>query len=356
VRGRAADRDLARLRGAHRARASPTPATLRSVSIGGFFRALVTTLVWGVVAALIAIGSAGILATMNHTPGTPARAELTAAGDAAIGPALDAATGTLQALSDEVDSLAGTARDALTQVVAGDESALQDSIGKGSEKVLTIGGLRTDLEAALAAVPYTGDDWALHVAADEHRRYDALAGTVEVTAGFADDWAAFADRSLSAAKITRLLERHDQETADAAKLGSAGKYKEALKQLDKSDATIADARKLRDALAGSTDVSTLTAWLDRNADYDAALRNLYVELIGSKARVTDPVKRAFAREQQARAALPGDTQGMVVIMSDIAQGGLNETVISLETARGTLADALDLVQLIKDGTQLQLPE
>jgi hypothetical protein len=326
------------------------------VSIGGFFRRLAVRLAWGFVAALIAIGSAGILATMNHTPGTPARAELTSAGDTAMGPALDAATADLQDLSDEVDGLADTARDALTRVVSGDEAKLQDSIDAGSVTILKVQQLSADLEASLGAIPYAGGDWALHVSTDQHRRYEALAATSGVTTGLVDDWAAFTRRSLDAARITRLLERHDQDTGDAAKLGTQGRYKEALKALDLADATIVDARKLRDNLAGSTDVATLTAWLARNADYDAALRNLYAELIKSKARVTDAVKAAFAREQQARSALPGDMQGMVVIMSDIAQGGLNEAVISIETARGKLSDALDMVQLIRDGNQPQLPE
>ena len=102
---------------------------------------------------------------------------------------------------------------------------------------------------------------------------------------------------------------------------------------------IAQARDLRDDLAGSTDVATLTTWIDRNAAYDAALRRLYDALLDSDGRVTDRVRSAFEGEQAARRQLPPDTRGLVVIMSDIARGGLNQAVIAIEEARGALSSA-----------------
>ena len=101
-------------------------------------------------------------------------------------------------------------------------------------------------------------------------RYQALTETRGVTDGLETDWAGFAGRALSAATLTNLLSRHDKQTADAAAQGSAAHYRQALDLLDESDAMIEQARGLRDDLAGSTDVSTLTTWIDRNAAYDAA--------------------------------------------------------------------------------------
>ena len=66
--------------------------------------------------------------------------------------------------------------------------------------------------------------------------------------------------------------------------------------------------------------------------------------------MTDRVRDAFAAEQAARAQLPSDTRGLVVIMSDIARGGLNQAVIAIEEARGALSAALDRQQ------RLQAPE
>jgi sirohydrochlorin ferrochelatase len=200
-----------------------------------------------------------------------------------------------------------------------------------------------------------GEDWALHVSAESRYRFDELAATAGVTKGVGDEWAALTGRSIDATRVSALLTKHDEQTAAAAKLGSEGKYKDAIAQLDASDATIADARALADRLAATTDVSTLRAWIDRNADYDVALRVLYTALIESKARVNAEVRKAFDLEQQARAQLPGDTRAMVVIMSDIAQGGLNQAVIAIEEARGSLADALDIQQQLRDGSGIEPP-
>ncbi len=318
----------------------------------GFLKAVASRLAWVVVALLIALGGAGIVATMGHAPGTVAREELTWAADAAATPRLDEATVHLEALADQVDQLAGTARRALTQLSDVDPGALQDTIDKGTSQMLEVKTLGGELSAALADVPYMGDGWELHVSQGLHERWRQLDGATGLTEGLESDWAALTGRAIDAAQLSTLLVRHDGETAAAAERGSAGKYRAALDQLDASDATIAAARELRDQLAKTTDVATLTAWIDRNAAYDAALRTLYAALIKSDGRVTAEVRKAFEGEQAARAQLPGDTRGMVVIMSDIAQGGLNQAVVAIEEVRGSLAQALEAQQQLRDDGEL----
>ncbi len=315
-----------------------------------FLRTLASAIAWVVVALVIAFGAAGIVATMTQMPGTPGRAELTWAGDTAVEPALDAATVDLEALSAEVDELGSTARRALTQVIAGDLSELQVTIAAGTARLAGVQERTNELEVSLAAVPHAGDDWPLYLAPELRNRYVELATTSGLTTGLEDDWASLSGRALTAARVSTLLARHDEETAAAARLGSAGRYKQALAGLGKSDATIAQSRSLRDRLAGSTDVSTLTTWIDRNAGYDEALAGLYQALLDSRGRVTDAVRRAYDDEQAARSALPGDTRGLVVIMSDVAQGGLNQAVIAIEEARGSLAQALEVQQQLRDGS------
>ncbi len=321
-----------------------------------FLKAVAIRVLWALIALLIALGGAGIVATMNHVPGTDAREELTWAGDAQVVPVLDGATVQLEALADGVDRLATTARGALTQMSAGDTAGLGDTVNEGTTRLTSVRQVADELEAALAGVPFTGDEWALRLSAGVHERYGQLEGTAGLTRGLEDDWAAFTGRALDAAHLSGLLARHDEETAAAAKEGSAGKYKAALAGLDASDATVAEARGLRDRLAKTTDVATLTDWLDRNAGYDAALRTLYGALVTSDGRVTAEVKKAFEGEQAVRAQLPGDTRGLVVIMSDIAQGGLNQAVISIEEARGSLARALEVQQQLRDGGAIAPPE
>jgi hypothetical protein len=318
-------------------------------------RTIASLAAWVVLALLIALGSAGIVAAMSHAPGTTARPELTWAGDSEIQSALDAATADLDTLAAEVDELSATARVALSQVVAGDAEALQATIVSGAQRVADVQRLTTELEQSLAAVPHTGDDWALQVSAGMRRRFDELASTTGVTKGVGNDWAALTGRSVDATRISALLTSHDEQTAAAARLGSEGKYKDALAQLDASEATIADSRALADRLAATTDVTTLKAWIDRNAEYDAALRVLYKALVKSGARVNADVRKALDLEQQARARLPGDTRALIVIMSDIAQGGLNQAVIAIEEARGSLAQALEVQQQLRDRPGIEPP-
>lgn len=315
-------------------------------------RTLLLSIAWLAAALLIAVGGAGIIAAGNHLPGTSARPELTWTGDHAALPAMDAATDQLLVLSNEVDGLGMTARQALTQVVAGDLSGLSTTIATGTTQVGTVKGEAADLDRALADVPGVASQPEFTLSDSMIHRYQALTETRGVTDGLETDWAGFAGRALSAATLTNLLSRHDKQTADAAAQGSAAHYRQALDMLDESDAMIEQARGLRDDLAGSTDVSTLTTWIDRNAAYDAAVRRLYDALLESKGRVTDRVREAFAGEQAARRGLPADTRGLVVIMSDIARGGLNQAVISIEQARGALSSALDLQHQLQQPPEL----
>lgn len=315
-------------------------------------RTLLARLAWLVLATLIAFGGAGLVAAMDHAPTTAARPELTWAGDQAAEPALDAATAQLQQLATDVETLGTSARLALAQVVAGDMLSLQQTITNGSLQLSVVQTQTTALDASLAAVPGTGDGAELRLSANVRQRYDELATTQGLTIGLAADWAAFTGRAIDAAKLSGLLSQHDTQTAAAAKEGAAAHYQAALKQLDSSDATMTQALQLRDRLASTTDVSTLTEWLNRNATYDKALRTLYQSLIDAKGVVTSAVRTAFADEQTARAQLPGDTRGLVLIMADVAQGGLNQAVISIEQARGSLNAALNLQQQLREGNAL----
>ena len=303
---------------------------------------ILLALAWLAIAVVIALGVAGIVASMNHMPSSSGRPELTWTGDRAAESAIDAATDQLQHLADEVDGLSSTARHALTAVAAGDTNALASTIAEGSNQVGVVKDEATELDTALGAVPGVNPTPELHMSAAMFHRYDALSETKGLTDGLESDWAAFTGRALNAATLTGLLSRHDQRTAAAAAQGSAAHYRQALDILDTSDAIVAQSRELRDKLRATTDVETLSIWLDRNAGYDAALRKLYQALLDSKGKVTDRVREAIEGEQVARQGLPPDTRGLVVIMSDIAQGGLNQAVIAIEEARGALGSALDL--------------
>jgi hypothetical protein len=326
----------------------------RGVNAGSIVKRLLVAVAWLAVAVLVALGGAGIVAAMNHVPGTAARAELTWAGDAAAGPAIDDAARELQAVSDAVDELGSLARQALAAVVAGDTDLVNRSIAAGTLQLGAVQQATEGLEAAIAAVPGIGDDASLRLSPEMQDRHAQLTTTPEITRGLEDDWRVFSGRALDATNLNDLLARHDQETAAAAQAGAVAKYQTAIDQLDVSDATIAETRAVRDRLAATTDVSTLTTWIDRNATYDVALRTLYQALQDSNGELDDTIRAAFKAEQAARDRLPVDTRPLVVIMADVAQGGLNQAVISIEETRGALSEALEIQRRL--GEDIPVPE
>lgn len=313
-------------------------------------------LVWLVVAVLVALGGAGVVAGMNHVPGTDARAELTYGADRAAKAQLDAATDDLQALGASVDTLGEIARSALAAVVSGDVDQATRDISDGTQQIAVITAAAATLQASIDAVPGVGNGSLLRVSPEVQDRYDGLASTPALVTGLADDWIAFTGRALDAANLNKLLGEHDRQTALAAQHGAKAQYKQALDDLAASDQAIAEIKVVRDRVARLTDVSTLDEWVKRVAGYDAALRNLYEVLIKADGKVTNKVRRAFDAEQVARRQLPGDTRALVVIMAEIAQAGLNQAVISIEETRGSLSDALDIQRQLEQDVTIALPE
>ncbi len=291
-------------------------------------------------AVVTALGGAGIATSLNHPPDSGARPELTWAGDRLAAQALAVAASRLQSLSDAVDALGDSSKNALASLVAGDTAALTAALDRGSAQLATVSAETSQLQAALAAVPFTDAQAPLHVSGSTIARYQQLAAAPALTRNLESDWAVLSARSMAASAVPDLLAQHDQQTAAAAKEGEAGHYQQALALLDAPDATIAQARSLAASLSSTVDVSTLIQWLDRQAAYDAALRQLYQAMLSAHGRVTAAVRAAFAAEEAAKAGLPANTRGIVVIMGDIAQGGLNQAVIDIEIARGSIAGVM----------------
>ncbi|MHB8399731.1 MAG: hypothetical protein ACYDCI_12505 [Candidatus Limnocylindrales bacterium] len=304
-------------------------------------RSIATRLAWLGCALLVALGAAGIVAGMEHQPGTAARAELTWAADRRISPGLDAAAGALRALISDVDALGTIGTNTLVAVTGGDAAAIQRGIANGRSLIDRIDAETTALRARLAALPGVGPGAQGRLGGLALLRYQTLSGALDATGVLGTSWDRLTAGSLAAVQLQTTLAEHDAATLAAARLGSAGRYTAAVAAFAGSDAALAAARTQRDAMSAAVDVSVLTSWIDRSAAYDAALKRLYQLLASSKGRVTTAVRAAFAAEEAAKAQLPHDTRALIVIMAEIAQGGLNQAVISIEDAKGRLGDALD---------------
>jgi len=310
-------------------------------SVKAAVRRVVVTVGWLALMVVIGLGGAGIVNAVDHQPGSAARPELTSAGDREVVPLLDAATTDLLAMADQVAALGVQARGALAALNGVDRTTVEDAIAAGNTLVADLRVRSSALRRELAAVPYVGTPGvAITLSADVAARHAALVAAIDATEGLDDAWQRLTLGSISATRMSDLLASHDDLVAQAAERGRAARYDQALALLDQADATIAQARALRDQLANTVDVTVLDQWLDRNAEYDNALRDLYKAISKVGSRVTDAVRQAIAAEQAAKNRLPADSRGLVVIMAEIGRGGMNGAVIAIEETRGKLIDAI----------------
>ena len=306
------------------------------------FRSLLGGVVWVSILVVIALGAAGLVGAMDHAPGTPARAELTAAGDAEVNPLLDATETRIAALADQVDALSTEARGALAALNTSDAAAGEAAIERGDALVLDVIARTAALRTELAGVPYVATPEArLIVSYAVVARHAALVAALDATDGLDIAWARLTVGSVTATQMSALLAEHDRLVIAAADRGVNARYAEAIRILDQAKAQIAAARALRNQLVVTVDVSVLDEWLTRNENYDVALRGLYTAISKVGKIVTPAIRAAVKAEAAARAQLPADNRGLVVIMAEIGRGGMNGAVIAIEEARAKLADALD---------------
>ena len=299
-------------------------------------------LVWFAIIVLIALGAAGLVTGLDRAPGSAGRPELTAAGDAAVVPMLDAAEADLGALADQVEALGRQARGALAALNGADATTGETAIAEGDRLVAEVIRRTMAVRRELAAVPYVGTAEAgLTVSDAIVSRHAALVAALDATDGLDTSWARLSIGAVAATRMSGLLGEHDRLVGQAAERGRLAKYAEAMKLITQAEAQLAAARTIRDQLINTVDVSVLDEWIKRNAEYDVALRDLYTAISKVKGKVTAATQAAVKAEAAARKRLPPDTRGLVIIMADIGRGGMNGAVIAIEEARAKLTDAIE---------------
>ena len=305
-------------------------------------RHVVAVIGWLLAVIVIALGGAGIVAATDPGTGRAVQSRLTYSGDARLGQALDAEEVELGLLAADVDALGTQARDALAATVAGDADAVDAAVAAGDELLTAIVARSATIKADLASMPYVGSPEApLHVSPELLVRHARQTAGLRATEGLEAAWARLTVSSAAAGRLSAQLAQHDKLVGQAAKQGRDAKYATAIETLKEAGKVIAASNAARDRLQNTVDVSVLDEWLARNAAYDKALAALYDALDSVGGRVTTKVKKAIAAEAAARARLPPDARGMVIIMGDIAQGGLNGAVVAIEEAKAGLGAALE---------------
>jgi hypothetical protein len=302
---------------------------------------IVRAAIWLLAAMLIAIGAAGLAVAANPVPDELSRPEIYARADAVVAPGMASIDASLREVQRLVATLSGLSRTALVDLNGGDHEALVAVLDEGDGLVLEIGGIATAVAGDIRALPYDAESYEL--SPSMAGRLVAAADAVEAVRPLADLWGRVARGALPASEIARHLADHDLATFAATQDGTAGRYADALKGLGKARAELNGALEIRDRLVETVDTTTLDIWIERNRTYDDALARLYQALRDADGRVTAAAREAFADVQRAQKLLPPDTRAIVVIMSDIAQGGLNQAAIRIEEARGALTVAVAAV-------------
>ena len=296
--------------------------------------------IWTVLLAVLAASGAGLADGMWHAPGTAARAELTWAGDAAVGRRLDVATEELKRIAADVDELATTAKTALVEVSSTDPARLNEALKAGAEVAAAIDSATLDLRTALIGLPGDGPNAALEFSNPTLVRRASILAAIDAASGLASRWTQVQNRAADASQLIALIATHDATVLRAAAKGVARAYGEAAAILDGAVLTVSDIRSLRVRLIASSDSTVLDEWIQRNLTYDLALKALYSALVTSNGEVTVTVQSARRDEQAAFEQLQPDRRTIVVIVSEVSRGGLTQAVLSIEDARGRIDDAL----------------
>lgn len=304
-------------------------------------KSLLAAVVWLLAVVLIALGAAGLVGIVDAPRTGATDPALTAAGDARLTPRLDAAQAELTQVAADVAALSSAARRALASLSGSDLAEVEAAVAEGDALMIAIRERSVDVAADLRTMPIVGTPTAeVELSAAVRARHAELRAAAAATDGLEASWARLTASSLAASRLSAVLAAHVDAVATAAEYGRDADYEAALGSLDAADQAIAGARELRDLLASTVEVTTLDEWLDRSEAYDIALRALYTALDDVGGRVTRAVRDAIAAEEAARAQLPPDARGMVIIMADIGRGGMNGAVIAIEEARGRLTEVL----------------
>ena len=301
---------------------------------------LVAGLAWTALAAVVALGGAGIVASTIHVPGAPARGELTWTGDQALTLRLDAATRTLAEIAANVDRMADASKAALAAIAAGDSKGLETNLERGNGAAVLISTATLGLRQSLAGLPGDGPDAALQFSNPVLVRRAEILAAMDAALTLAESWSEVTGRSIDAGRVTGLLQQHEQIVFDASRLGFNKQYADAIAKIETAKITLADIASLRNAIVPTGDITILDEWLDRHSRYDTALENLYIALMRSKSRNTLAVQAAVRDEKAARELLPKDNRAIVVIVAQLAQGGLNQAVLAINDAQGRIERAL----------------
>ncbi len=299
-------------------------------------------LAWIGLAAVLSLGSAGIVAATGQSPANGSRPELTYGEDQALSGRLDAGVQDLARLNNEVVVLGQMARNVLADLSQVNQVGLSADYQDGDTAVQNIDSGAAALSTRLECKPWPGTrdaDLARTYSQALIARWHAVCAAIDSVAPLAGDWAAMENGAGVAMEVANDIDVNDQSVKGALQSATAGRYPDALAQLATATAAVADAQRIATELSKVGDVSTLTDWLSRTKTFDDALALLWETMIDSNGRVTIQVTAALTAEGEAEALLPDNNSVLQVVLYELA-GDLTSNGLSIESAKGQLATAL----------------
>ena len=297
---------------------------------------------WLGLAAMLALGSSGIVAATSHPPVSGNLPELTYGSDKVLLDRLDGGIRNLSLLNDDVIVLGDKVRTVLAELSQVSQSGLNAAYQGGDTALADIGSRAVALNAQLQCKPWTSTrdaDLLKTYSQGLIDRYHQVCLAIDSVTPLAEAWAAMENGSKVAMQVVDDVNAHDQTATDALKSATQGRYPEALAKLDHASAALADAQGIATKLAVTSDVSTLNQWLSRTKNMDDALGLLWQTMIDSKGRITKQVTAALKAVSAAKALLPDNSAVLQVVLDEMA-GNLTSDGISIETAKGKLGSAL----------------
>jgi hypothetical protein len=240
-----------------------------------------------------------------------------------------------------VDTMAAAAKSALQAIAAADAAGLKTNLERGNGAAVLISSATLDLRTSLAGLPGDGPDATVQFSNDTLVRRAHILASIDAALSLAEQWSNVTGRSVDAAGVVTLLQQHDTTILTATALGRTSKYADAVALIQTALITVSEVRSLRDQLVTTGDMTVLDAWVERNENYDNALKTLYEALIKAKGRNTLAVQAAYREEKIARDLLP-NAGALVVIVAEIARGGLNQAVLAIDDARRRIDAALGI--------------
>ena len=311
--------------------------------IRSLFGRTLVRLGWLGLAAVLAFGSAGMVAATSHSPSLGVRQELTWGSDQILNAKLDGAVRDLVLLSDDVSQLGVMTRSVLSNLTQVNAVGVTAAQGDGTTALTAIDNRAANLRERLDCGPWTDAKVTQLIetySSDSIARYRAVCVALDSVSPLDDDWASLVSGSTQTMKVAQDIADHDNAGKDALQLGTAGRYPEALSKLADADKPLSEATTIASELATVIDLATLTTWLSRTSAFDDSLRVLWQSMIDSKGRVTTQVTAALKSVNDAKALLPTDNSALQVSLFEMANR-LTADGISIETARGQLATAVN---------------